>query len=353
MSVEKGNLGNKKEELAKYLSEVFLLLSKTGNKFYEFLDNLILKKFAKKTAEQRWGGIEVFNSSRIRAEQQTRKNRAEQLREAFEDAKLLVVNTGAQKKAEAIAALAQNFGNQHINLNSGRLLLQPSQKAEPMRPRAVDVSSFKAETAKAEFLMKSFPEFIFWLNQLNIALKNNVKEEVVKELLARIVFYGGDINAFVIDPVTGLYTASHKWMRKFPTSLPGSEREKLHKMLQARHITPKGGKTQIIWEAGNTYLNGKKHNVSDLIEVRAKPLPKELLDQYMWAAANNDMERKSNTNFAAFEAMAENGIETISVLPAELAAKGYTLKDFRQSAKPELEAAIQKTIDTNAPLYVP
>lgn len=297
--------------------------------------------------------VEILNLDRIKAEKDSRKERTAQLRQAFAEIYELVVNTGTHLKAEAVTSLVQKLVDQNIHLDSGRVILQPSKKEEPMRFKAAEVALFKAETAKTEFLMKRFPELQFWLQQFDLAIRQNLSDQAIKELLAKVVFYGGDINAFTIDPKTGLYVPSHKLERVFPESLPEEEYEKLKQKLYLNYVIPPSGVVEVIWNAANTIINGHTNTFSDLIEVRARPIPKELLDKYLEAAVADGMVLRSNTNLKAFEMLWESGcIITTSKLPRELAKQGYTLEDFRQEPKDEELQAIYKTINTNEPIYV-
>jgi hypothetical protein len=297
--------------------------------------------------------VEVLNLDRIEAEKNSRKERTAQLRQAFADIYALVVNTGTHSKAEAVTSLVQKLVDQNIHLQSNRVILQPSKKEEPMRPKASEVALFKAETAKEEFLMNKFPELQFWLQQFDLAIRQDLSDQAVKELLANVVFYGGDINAFTIGPKTGLYVPSHKLERIFPESLPEEEYEKVRQKLYLNYVNPPSGVIEVVWNATNAIINGRTHVFSDLIEVRAKPLPKELVDKYIDAAVADGMILRSNTHLKAFEMLCESGcIITTSKLPRELARKGYTLVDFRQEPKEEELKAIYKTINNNEPIYV-
>ena len=297
--------------------------------------------------------VEIANFARIKAEQQLRKERKIALREAFSEVNLLVINTGKHLKAEAAARIAAALVDPRLNLDSGRVLRLSSTKDEPMRVRASEVALFKAQTAREGFLLQQFPELIFLFNQLKLAFDLNLGDPLIKELLANIVFFGGDINAFVDDPQTALPKQSHKEERQFPNGIDEKEYERIRNQLYQTYVYPKNGQSRVMWDISSLTLNGKVHEFTDYVEIQAKPVASELLELYLLKAIADGKILSSNTKLATLEMLMESGqITSVSRLPKELLKKGYKLIDFRQSAKAEELSAIEKSINTNEPVHV-
>ena len=288
----------------------------------------------------------------IQAEQSARTERRRALRSAFEDINQLIINTGKHPKAEAAMRIVQSLVAPNIDFSNGKVLQLPSTKDEPSSINAVEVSRYKAEVARHEYVENKFPELFFLLNQLNLAFKNNLAEHVINNLFKGIIFLGADINAFVANGQTGELSQQHKLDRE--TDLfPEEMYEDLRKELYQTYVHPKTGHIKAIWQIATVTINGYLHHFSDWIEVMASPIEAELLEKYLAKALANGLILKSNTHLELFEMLCESGkIRTISRLPGELLAKGHNFEQFRQSAKPEEIKAIQKSITTNAPVYV-
>lgn len=292
--------------------------------------------------------VEIFNSERIKAEQAARTQQTEELRKAFDEVTLLVINTGAHAKATVTRQMAATFIDSSFTHDDTKILLLPSKKTEPMSPSSSQVAKFKAEVARLEFLENKFGlELPFLLQQLNISLQQGLDDAVIKKLLAGIAFVGADTNSFRNG------RQNHKLSRRFGSSLPDEEFDRLRKKLYETYVTPPTGKSRDIWDVSKVLINGRKRVFNYQIEVIAGPLDSELLEIYLAKAIADGKILSSNTNLALIEMLEESGaIISTSKLPDSLRKKGHTLKEFRQSPKPEELQAIKTSIITGAPVYV-
>ena len=297
--------------------------------------------------------VDIYpNSSLIQAEQWARIQRRRALQEAFKEISQLIINTGKYPKVEAAIRIIQNLVAPEIDSANGNVTQLPSTKDEPISANAVEVSRYKAEVARFEYVENRFPELAFLLKQLNMAVKNNLAAEIIDDLLKGLIFLGADINAFIADGQTGEVFQHHKLDRKID-SLPEEMYERLRKSLYQTYVYPYTGCIRVYWQIATTTINGRPHHFSDWIEIVAEPVSAELLEKYLASALANGSILKSNTHLELLEMLYESGgIKTISRLPGELLAKGYGFERFRQSPKPEDMHAIQRSIITNAPVYV-
>jgi len=280
----------------------------------------------------------------IQAEQSARTERRRALRSAFEDINKLIINTGKYPKAEAAMRIVQSLVAPNIDFSNGKVLQLPSTKDEPSSINAVEVSRYKAEVARHEYVENKFPELFFLLNQLNLAFRNGLADHVIDNLFKGIIFLGADINAFIANGQTGELFQQHKLDREIDI-LSDEIYTGLRQELYQTYVH--------VWQIATVTINGRLHHFSDWIEVIASPIEAELLEKYLAKALANGLILKSNTHLELFEMLCESGkIRTISRLPGELLAKGHNFEQFRQSAKPEEIKAIQKSITTNAPVYV-
>jgi len=297
--------------------------------------------------------VEIFNFDTVCDEQWARGQRREALKEAFDGVIQLIVNTGKYPKAKAAMDIVVGLVDPHVHFNNGRVLQLPSTKDEPTLEKAADAATYKAKVAKEEYVGKKFPELVFLLNQLNLALKTDADDQLIQELLRGAVFVGGDINAFIANPATGVMKQHHKLERNYQ-QLTEAQYNSLRESLYRTYVNPPGGKIRVIWEISMVTINGHNHDFTDLIEVVADPIDAELLEIYIKAALANGMILKSNTRLELFELLCESGkIKTIARLPKELRdEKHYDFSRLRQTPKPEELQAIARSIISNAPVHV-
>lgn len=101
--------------------------------------------------------------------------------------------------------------------------------------------------------------------------------------------------------------------------------EQLQKELIQMYCYPQDGVVTCYWEISTSMINGNKHTLTDVIEVRSNPVDEELLRIYLQKAREDGSLYSSNAHFKAIECLIENGkILTVCVLPKEfwnLAAK--------------------------------
>lgn len=296
--------------------------------------------------------IEVFSSQTIADEQDTRTWRRRDLRAAFDSINKLIINTGKYPKAEAAMTIVQNLVAPEVNFANGNVIQLPSTQDEPEFINSVTVSKYKAEVARHEYFEHTQPQLLFLLNQLDISFRNNLADHVIADLLQGIIFLGADINAFIANGQSGEILQSHKLERQTET-IPEELYELVRQQLYETYVHPATGQIQAIWQISTVTINGKTHDFSDWVEVIAKPITAELLEKYLAQALTDGKFLKSNTHLALFEMLCESGgIQTLARLPDRLAKKGYDFKKVRQSPKPEEIIAIEKSINTNAPVYV-
>lgn len=296
--------------------------------------------------------IEIFRSNTIEAEQWARDQRKEGLRDAFAQVSQLIINTGKYDKAKAAMDIVVALIDPAVHFDNGRVLQLPSTQDEPALERAIDAATYKAKFAKDKYLTDKFPELMFLLKELNIALQANLNDQLIQELLKGIIFVGGDINSFIASPETGELEQHHKLERKH-AKLKEIEYMALRESLYRTYVRPKTGKIRVVWEISTATINGSNHNFTDFVEIIADPIDPELLELYLKDALANGMILKSNTHLEVFEMLcASNKIRTTSKVPRELADKGYGFAQFRQSPKQEELQAILHSINSNAPVYV-
>ncbi len=296
--------------------------------------------------------VEIFRSDTIEAEQWARDQRKEGLREAFAQVSQLIINTGKYDKAKAAMDIVVALIDPAVHFDNGRVLQLPSTQDEPALERAIDAATYKAKFAKDKYLTDKFPELMFLLKELNIALQANLNDQLIQELLKGIIFVGGDINSFIASQETGELEQHHKLERKH-AKLKEIEYMALRESLYRTYVRPKTGKIRVVWEISTATINGSSHNFTDFVEVIADPIDSELLELYLRGALASGMILKSNTHLEVFEMLcASNKIRTTSKVPRELADKGYSFAQFRQSPKQEELQAILHSINSNAPVYV-
>lgn len=297
--------------------------------------------------------IEAFPSSQtIKDERWARVQRKRELRLAFQNITKLIINTGKYPKAEAAMKIVQALVAPEVNFTNGNVIQLPSTKDEPSALNAVEVSKYKAEVARYEYIEQKFPTLLFLLNQLNLAMKKDLADQVITDLLKGIIFLGADINVFISNGQTDQLIQHHKLERKM-NNIPEGVYEDLRKKLYETYVHPKSGSIKVVWQIATVTINSQQHHFSDWIEVIAKPISAELLEIYLQKALDNGAILKSNSHIELFEMLCESGcIQFISRLPNTLLKKGYTFQQLRQSPKPEEINAIQKSILTNAPVYV-
>ncbi len=296
--------------------------------------------------------VEIFHHETIQAEQEARRERKKALQEAFREIIKLIVNTGKYPKAKAAMDIVIALVDPSIHFENGRVLQLPSTQDEPLLPEAAAVATYKAELARINYLENQFPDLIFLLQQLNLALKANLDDGLIQELLKGIIFVGGDINAFIANPVTGELQQHHKLERDLPI-LDEMTYMKIRDKLYQTYVYPSNGQVRVVWEISMVIINGQSHDFTDLVEVIAEPIDAELLEIYLKAALSNGMLLKSNTHLELFELLCESGkIKTVAKLPKELVDQGYGFSQLRQSPKPEELQAILRSINSNAPVYI-
>lgn len=297
--------------------------------------------------------VEVFNFNTIRDEKLTREKRRGALKEAFDGVSQLIVNTGKYPKAKAAMDIVVGLVDPDVHFNNGRVLQLPSTQDEPALSRAVDAATYKAELAKNEYLSQKFPELFFLFQQLDLALRSNLDDQVIRPLLKGLVFVGGDINAFITNGKTGELRQSHK-LERTHDRLTEADFFALRDKLFRTYVFPQSGKIRVVWEISMVTINGHNHDFTDLVEVIADPIDPELLDMYLKLALANGMILKSNTRLELFELLCESGkIRTVARMPKELVEeKNYDFSKLRQTPKPEELQAIGRSIISNAPVHV-
>lgn len=297
--------------------------------------------------------IDTFpRSQTIEDEQWARVQRRRELRAAFQNITELIINTGKYPKAEAAMQIVQALVAPKVDFANGNVIQLPSTKDEPALENAVEVSQYKAEVARYEYIEQKFPTLLFLLDQLNLAIKKDLADQVVSNLLNGIIFLGADINVFISDGKTEKLTQHHKLERQVD-NIPEEMYENLRKDLYQTYVYPKNGFIKAVWQIATVTINSKQHHFSDWIEVIAKPISAELLEKHLQKALESGLILKYNSHIGLFEMLCESGqIQTISRLPNELFEKGYGFEQLRQSPKQEEIDAIQKSILTNAPVYV-
>lgn len=297
--------------------------------------------------------IDTFpRSQTIEDEQWARVQRRRELRAAFQNITELIINTGKYPKAEAAMQIVQALVAPKVDFANGNVIQLPSTKDEPALENAVEVSQYKAEVARYEYIEQKFPTLLFLLDQLNLAIKKDLTDRVVSNLLNGVIFLGADINVFISDGQTERLNQNHKLERQVD-NIPEEMYENLRKDLYQTYVYPKSGFIKAVWQIATVTINSKHHHFSDWIEVIAKPIPAELLEKHLQKALESGLILKYNSHIELFEMLCESGqIQTISRLPNELFEKGYGFEQLRQSPKQEEIGAIQKSILTNAPVYV-
>lgn len=291
---------------------------------------------------------EIYNFQHIQAEQIARAKRKQALQEAFNDICQLIINSGKQAKAAEALRVVQVLVTPDISFTNGNVLQLNSTQDEPSMERAADVACYKAEVAKHEYLESRYPELMFMLQRLHGALINN-QEQLFQEILKGVIFLGADINSFINGE------QHHKLEREHPVlaEFPEAAYEKLRQELYETYVYPKQGRVKVLWEFASAMINGYTHGFVDWVEIIARPIDRELVDKYLAAALADGKVLSSNTHLAAFEMLCESGkIESISLFSQELARMGHSIAEFRQSPKPELLAAVLRSIKTNATVYV-
>ncbi len=291
---------------------------------------------------------EIYNFQRIQNEQIARAQRKEALRQTFNNICQLVINTGKHAKAAEALRVVQVLVAPDLSFDNGQVLQLNSTQDEPSMPRAVDVARYKAKVAKHEYLESRYPELMFMLQRLHGALVGN-NEQLFQEILQGVIFLGADINAFINGE------QHHKLEREYPVlpEFPEAAYEKLRQELYETYVYPKSGRVRVVWEFASVMINGTVHRFVDHAEIIAKPIDRELVDFHLAAALADGKILGSNTHLAAFEMLCMSGkIASVSLFSQELARKGHKIADYRQSPKPELLAAIQRSVVTNATVYV-
>jgi len=296
------------------------------------------------------------NSSVIQAEQWSRTWRRRALRDAFRDINQLIINTGKYPKVEAAIKIVQNLVAPKIDFANGNVIQLPSTKDEPASTNAAEVSKYKAEVARHEHVEAKFPELAFLLRQLNLAIEQDLANQIIEDLLKGIIFLGADINVFISNDKNEQQLVQHHKLERNERCtpiIPEEIYESLRKELYKTYVYPEAGLIRVVWQIAMTTINSSHHQFTDWIEVIAKPVPAELLEIYLHKALDNGAILKSNAHIELFEMLCESGcIKYISRLPDDLLKKGYCFAQLRQSpSQPEI-TAIQKSIVTNAPVYV-
>ncbi len=303
--------------------------------------------------------VEILHLETIAAEQLARRQRKIALKEAFNEINKLIINTGKYPKAKAAMDIVVALVDPLVHFDNGRVLQLPSTQDEPLLPKAAMVAEYKANLAREEYLTKKFPELIFLLNQFNLALQESANDQLIQDLLRGLVFVGGDINAFIADPNSGRLQQHHKLERDF-TELTMEKYEEIRKNLYQTYAYPKTGQIRVVWEISMMTINGSNHEFTDMVEVIASPIDRELLEIYLQAAIANGMIFKSNTHLELFELLCESGkIKTLAILPNEMRMsknknkkKEFSFDKLRHRPTKEELSAILQSINSNAPVYV-
>lgn len=297
--------------------------------------------------------VDAFPRSQIiEDEKWARVQRRRELCAAFQNITQLIINTGKYPKAEAAVQIVQALVAPKVDFANGNVIQLFSTKDEPVFTNAVEVSRYKAEIARYEYIEQKFPTLLFLLDQLNLAIKKDLADETISALLKGIIFLGADINVFISDGHTDKLAQHHKLERQ-NKHIPEEMYDDLRDKLYETYVHPQNGYIKAVWQIANVTINSRQHHFSDWIEVIAKPLSAELLEKYLQRALDTGAILKFNSHIELFEMLCESGrIQTISRLPNALLEKGYNFEKLRQSPKPEEISAIQKSILTNAPVYV-
>jgi len=291
---------------------------------------------------------EIYGLPTIQAEQAARLERKKALLLTFEGIFKLVINTGKHAKALEALRVVQALVSPDISFANGGVLQLASTQDEPATEHAVDAARYKAELARHEYVESLYPELQFLLNRLHDTLVSN-QEQLFQEILKGIIFLGADTNSYIDGVQHHKLEREHSVLPEFPENAY----EELRRELYATYVYPKNGRVQVLWDFASVMINGITHTFIDKVEVIAGPLDRELVDLYLADALADGKILSSNTHLAAFEMLRASGkIVSVALLSQELARRGFKIEEVRQSPQPELLSAIQRSIDTNATIYV-
>lgn len=283
---------------------------------------------------------------------EVRRARKEALRAAFTSINQLCVNTGKLDKVLELSKLIQTLVNPQITIPNGNVQQLKATDSEPALPSASEVATHKARLAKERYLQSSQTELMFLMQQFNLALQNDVDDQVLEALLKGIVFVGSDINVFIKNPISQQMEQHHSKERHTEV-IAAEDFSALRKSLYETYVAPKNDRIKVIWEIATAVINGQTHAFSDYVEVIADPIDAELLDFYLQQALADGKILSSNTHLALFELLCASGkMKSVAILSKEMRDKGYSFADVREKPTPEVLAAITYSINTNSPVYI-
>jgi len=288
--------------------------------------------------------VTIFSSERLSQGEEIRASRKAQLRDLMTDLSALVINTGNQNKALALADLINRLTGQPLVSRGVICFSDPNH--EQYAPRAATVAQSKVNNLIKD--LTTHPEHSHTIDGTDDEADLNL-------LLSQMVlFAGSDVNAFIKEP-DGHWRQNHQLSRQYPEQLPDENFWQLRERLLQEFCFPASGEVVLRWDIASHLVNGRAHVFSDLIEVVSKPVDLELLDKYLFKALEEGLVLESNQHFAALECLIENGkIISTSHLPRELEAEGAQLADFGSNEiSPMLLSAFLYSVINNTPVYVP
>jgi hypothetical protein len=232
----------------------------------------------------------------------------------------MVVNTSKVEKIEAVLGLVRRQIGVQLLLGRGAFLLGEMTEPEMMSHEASAVAESKARQV--------------------LTYRRPVQGT---ELIA----VGLDVNAFF--GTEGIESQSHKLSRLGPEFVRVN-REAMRKKIIKQYTKPVDGIVRNRWDVAMHVINGTDHAFGDEIELRAKPVDRELLIQALDQAEENGLFLSSNLHFATIECLREQGeIISVAFLPQALKQQGITFAQVRQVPTPELLDIAQHSIVTNIP----
>lgn len=287
--------------------------------------------------------VTIFSSERLSQEERVRSFRKEQLRELMIDLSALVINTGKESKAEALADLINRLTGQL--LVSREVICFSDRNLEQYATRAATVAQSKVSNLIRD--LEDHPEHSHNLN--------GESDQDLNLLLGQMVLYAGsDVNSFIKEG-DDKFRQNHQLAREYGDHLPDEKFWQMREQLQKEFCFPESAKVVLRWDIASHLVNGREHVFSDLIEVVSKPVDPQLLDKYLLKAWENKLVLYSNQHFAALECLIENGkIISTSHLPRELEEEGAQMADFATNEiSPMILSAFLHSVINNTPVYIP
>jgi hypothetical protein len=249
--------------------------------------------------------------------------RTEQLQDALEITKLLVINSQKQPKVDAQISLIEEHTGQQLEFGK-QVLTYKDPYPEHSSSSALEVARNKAYRPR-----RNPQGFDF-------------------EMDHSVATTGADINAWVWEPNQDRLLQEHKFDRQrkaFNDQRVEQEISRLIRLYSGKQ------KTANIWDVGWHIKNGADHQIGDKIEVRSKPIDRELLTLYIMQALENGLFYSSNLHIAALECLAENGqMESIAFLPKEFQDQGIEFTEMRQAPTKDLTDRALHSVIANVPV---